>query len=171
MPDSKINGHTANGAYADIGELIYIDQAKKETILSPEFFWSEILQGTENDTTRGDIARAQIYDSEGNLACNPRGTLRIDELSFGKEITVFEDNNRNDKEKHVIYEHGTIVSEPYFADDDLWWVDVERKDYAGNLIRRPRCLGILGVTMNDNREWNPFYYVVSTPFEPESIVD
>lgn len=171
IPDNKINDHTANGTCADIGELIYRSN-QKETILTLEFFLSEILQGMENDKARKGIVRTQIYNNDSNLARNPIwGTLRIDELSFGKEITVFEDNNRNDGEAPTPYESGTIVSEPYFADDDLWWIDVERKDYDGKPDRRPYCLGILGVTMNDNQEWNPYFYVVSAPFEPESVID
>lgn len=167
VADNKSNGHAANGVRADIGELIYIDQFKKETILPPEFFLSEILQGTESDVARGEMARAQIYDSDGTLAWNPKDSLRIDELSIGMEITVFERDNRNDKEISIPYEGGTVVSEPYFAADDLWWVDVEREDYAGNSFRRPRCLAIWGVTMDDNREWNPYFYVVPASFDPE----
>lgn len=138
--------------------------AAETTMLTPAFFLHEVHEYTD----KKDTAHQQIFDTEGKIVQNPEGGLRIDELydleqGNGQDIIVL---HRDDNGGESIYEYGTVVSEPYFADDDLWWIDFERKDLEGGPFRVPRCLGILGVTLNDRGKLNPYFYVVPAPFEP-----
>lgn len=132
-----------------------------ETKPAPAFFLHEVHEYTGEQ----DTAYQQIFDSDGSITRNPGGGLRIDELYVANEgaeqdvtdiIVIQRDNHGGES----IYERGEVVSEPYFGADNLWWIDVEMKDYEGKPFRVPRCLAIWGVTRNDNREWNPYFYVL-----------
>lgn len=114
-----------------------------------------------------DIARGEQSIPPGALEQIPEAVrsplheaaLNIRDLEPGLEVTVF---SRHENGLPTHYLSGNVASEPFFGIDDMWWVMVNQRDINHEPRRRLWCLGILGMALNDNLEWNPYYFALAT---------